>query len=87
MYQLPETVTDNDETYMLAPGMYDNGLTIYGNNFTLIGNDVESCNSTNQTEIVGDVVIYGNNATFENIKFNGSVIENWTGAQFIDCCF
>lgn len=87
IFQLPEAVTDNDEIYTLPAGIYNRGLTVNGNSFTLIGNVADACSSTDRTVLNGDVVINGNNARLENIKFSGSVIENGNGAQFINCCF
>jgi hypothetical protein len=87
IYQLPEIITENDAVYMLPAGIYNRGLTVNGNNFSLSGNKVAACGSANQTVLLGDVVINGNNATFKNITFNGNVIKNGNGTRFIDCCF
>jgi hypothetical protein len=87
IYQLPKVITENNTIHLLPAGIFNRGLTVKGNNFSLTGNNVENCGSRGQTVIKGDVVINGNNATFRNITFNGNVIENGNGTQFIDCCF
>ena len=87
VFQLPETIPENDEVVMLPEGTYNQGLTVNGNNFSLTGDFVSGCSNPGWTEISGDVVINGNKARFENIKFSGNVTENGNNAQFINCCF
>lgn len=87
VFHLPEIIYENDEVIMLPEGTYSQNLTVNGNNLSLTGNFVEGCSSPSWTELSGDVIINGNNARFENIKFSGNVAEYGNNAEFINCCF
>jgi hypothetical protein len=84
---LPTLIEDNNVTIFLSAGTYDQDLTVDGNNFTLVGEAGEDCNDDGWTVITGDVLVLKNNATFRNIRFDGSVTVEGNNAQFINSCF
>ena len=85
---LPEVIDENDVSIQLPAGVFDQGLTVNGNNFMLVGEAGDACtNGTDWTVITGEVFINGNDATFRNILFAGPVELHGNGAHFINCCF
>lgn len=85
---LPEIIEDNNVSLSIPAGLYEQGLEVRGNKFTLVGEAGEGCDDVDGwTEITGEVVILGNAATFQNIKFSGPVELHGNAARFINCCF
>jgi hypothetical protein len=85
---LPEIIDDNNLALSVAAGLYEHGLDVQSNKFTLVGEAGESCeDESGWTVISGDVLVLGNKATFRNIKFTGAVEIYGNAAQFINCCF
>lgn len=86
--ELPRIISNNNVSILLPAALYDQGLTVNGNNFTLVGVAGNSCGSAlGWTVIAGDVLVNGNNATFRNIQFAGSVTLRGNNTRFINCCF
>ena len=84
---LPGVIDDNNVEIFLLAGTYEGDLTVDGNNFTLVGEAGEDCNDEGWTTITGDVVILKNNATFRNVRFEGSVEVEGNNTNFINVCF
>lgn len=84
---LPTIVTGNDITIQIGGGLYNQDLTVQGNNFMLVGEAGDECDEPGWSVIEGEVLINGNNATFRNIVFEGGVQVRGNAAQFINCCF
>ena len=84
---LPDVIQGNNVTLSVPAGLYDHGLEVRGNNFTLVGEAGDDCGTNGWTEIDGDVLVLGNNATFRNIQFAGLVEVRGNDARFINCCF
>jgi hypothetical protein len=85
---LPKFILDNDVYIRLCAGLFDQSLTVRGNNFRLFGQvGATKCGVGDWTFIGGDVEIYGNNARFTNITFLGTVRVIGNGVEFINCCF
>jgi hypothetical protein len=83
----PEIINENNVTISIKAGEYYQGLTVYGNGFTLQGEKGLSCIDQSGWSIIKErVIIYGNNAKFKNIKFLSPVIEKGNNTTFIDCC-
>lgn len=85
--QLPETIDENNVTIELPAGTYSQNLTVNGNNFTLTGEAGDSCEAEDWTILDGDVLVKGNNATFRNVKFVGTVDVKANNTRFVNCCF
>ncbi|MFB3908802.1 MAG: hypothetical protein ACE15D_10405 [Candidatus Eisenbacteria bacterium] len=84
---LPEIVEDNRATFLVHAGFYDQGLTVRGNKFTLVGEAGDDCSDIDSwTVLAGPVVVEGNNATFRNVSFEGPVQVLGNNARFIHCC-
>lgn len=84
---LPVVITGNNVTLQIGSGVYEQELTVDGNNFTLIGPTRDDCDGSDWSRISGPVVVSGNNATFRNIALDGSVEVRGNNARFINCCF
>ncbi len=84
---LPGVIDDNNVEIFLLAGTYDGNLTVDGNNFTLVGEAGEDCVDEGWTTLTGDVVILKNNATFRNVRFEGSVEVQGNNTNFINICF
>lgn len=84
---LPTMITGNDVTIQIAEGLYNQNLTVQGNNFTLVGEAGDDCDDAGWSVIEGEVLINGSNATFRNIVFEGGVQVRGNNARFINCCF
>lgn len=84
---LPDVITANNVTIQLEDGAIDHGLTVRGNNFTLVGIAGENCDAPGWSVITDSVQVDGNNATFRNIAFRGAVEVRGNNAKFINCCF
>jgi len=84
--QLPEFVSGNNVTIFISAGVFDQSLTVDGNNFTLVGKAGDGCGAAGWSVITGDVLILGNNATFRNIRFEGRVEIAGNNARFINTC-
>ena len=84
---LPEVIDDNNVEIFLVAGTYDTNLTVDGNNFTLVGEAGDDCDDEGWTILTGDVLVLKNNATFRNIRFEGSVTVEGNNASFINVCF
>jgi hypothetical protein len=88
MKELPGYINDNNVKICLISGSYEENLTVNGNNFELTGEARKKCSKDKGWTIIdGNVRINGNNAIFENIKFNRDVEENGNNTRFINCCF
>jgi len=85
--EIPEVIEDNNVTILVPAGLYEQNLTVRGNNFTLIGEAGEGCDEGDWTIIRGEVSILKNNATFRNIAFDGQVEVRGNNTRFINCCF
>jgi hypothetical protein len=85
--ELPSTITENDVSIQVGAGIYDQDLTVLGNNFTLVGEAGDDCDAEGWSVIEGTVEIRGNNATFRNIAFAGPVEVRGNNPRFIDVCF
>jgi hypothetical protein len=85
--ELPEVIEENNVTILLPAGLYEQTLTVLGNNFTLVGEAGEGCDEGDWTVIDGEVRIEKNNATFRNVTFNDTVEVLGNNARFIHCCF
>lgn len=85
--ELPPVVSDDDVTIELPAGTVAQDLTVDGDNFTLTGAAGDGCAAEGWTIINGAVAINGDNATFRNIKFVGSVQVSGGDPKFINCCF
>jgi hypothetical protein len=85
--ELPEIVDGNNVEIFLEAGVYDTDLTVDGNNFTLVGEAGENCDDEGWTTLTGNVTILKNNATFRNIRFEGTVEVQGNNASFINVCF
>lgn len=83
---IPEVITRNNVTILVPAGLYNQPLTVLGNNFTLVGEGGDNCDVGGWTIIDGNVVINGNNATFRNIGFYGPVEVRGNNTRFINCC-
>ena len=84
---LPEIIYPNDVSVRLEAGLFDQGLEVRGNNFTLVGEAGDDCDDSEEWTIIGgDVLVLGNNATFRNIKFAGFVELRGNNTRFINCC-
>lgn len=85
---LPVQIEGNNVSIKVPAGLFAQDLTVRGNRFTLVGEAGEDCADSNGwTEIDGSVLVFGNKATFRNIKFNGPVELYGNSAKFINCCF
>jgi len=84
--ELPVLISGNNVTIFLPAGIYDQTLTVDGNNFTLVGEAGDDCDATGWTVITGDVFILKNDATFRNVRFEGSVEVQGNNARFINTC-
>jgi len=86
---LPEVIRDNKVTIFLPAGLYEQPLTVNGNNFTLVGEAGDDCTHPEEdwTAIDGKVVVNKNKAIFRNIAFLAAVEVRGNTAQFIHCCF
>ncbi len=84
---LPGVVTENNVSIKIDEGVYEQDLTVLGNNFTLAGEAGEDCDDDGWSVIDGHVQVNGNNATFRNIAFEGSLEVRGNNAKFINCCF
>jgi len=60
---LPMVVSGNNVTIFLGEGIYNQSLTVDGNNFTLVGEAGEDCDDQGWTVITGEVLVLKNNAT------------------------
>lgn len=88
MDALPQIIDGNNTSIRLQAGLYEQGLIVNGNNFTLVGSAGENCgDQSGWTVIIGDVLINGNNATFRNIMFLGDVTLSGNNTHFINVCF
>lgn len=85
---LPQIIDGNNISIRLLAGLYEQGLIVDGNNFTLVGSAGENCgDQVGWTVITGDVLVEGNNATFRDIMFLGDVTLKGNNARFINVCF
>ena len=84
---LPSTISGQDVAIQVGAGVYEQDLTVLGNNFTLVGEAGEGCGDEGWTVIEGSVLVNGNNATFRNIAFEGSVEVRGNSPRFINVCF
>jgi hypothetical protein len=85
--ELPSVITENNVSIQVGAGVYEQDLTVLGNNFTLVGEASDDCDAVGWTVIEGSVLINGNNATFRNITFAGSVEVRGNNPRFINVCF
>jgi hypothetical protein len=85
--ELPTTIAENDVSIQVGAGIYEQELTVLGNNFTLVGEAGDDCDTEGWTVITGSVQINGNNATFRNILFEGPVEVLGNNPRFINVCF
>lgn len=69
-YELPHLVTNNCVKICLVTGNDGNNLTVNGNDFRLTGEFNDVCRDDKWAILSGTGTTNGNNATFENIKFN-----------------
>jgi hypothetical protein len=88
-YGLPPVVNENNVSRFLPADTYRQDLVVNGNNFRLTGEaGSEGCGSEDGWSLIrGEVSINGNNAVFENIRFEGKVKEKGNNTKFINCCF
>jgi hypothetical protein len=84
---LPVVVTGNNVTILIPAGTYNQTLTVQGNNFTLVGVAGDRCDASGWSVITGNMLIDANNATFRNIRFDGTVEVLGNNAHFINSCF
>ena len=84
---LPDEIRENNQKICLKSKEYEDDLTVYGNNVTLIGKTGKNCAVDGGTTLSGRVTIKRNNATFKNIKFEGPVIEKGNNTKFINSCY
>jgi len=82
-----EVIREDDVSILLLAGLYDQTLTVTGDNFTLVGEAGDDCGSGDWTLIAGKVVVNGDNATFRNISFGDPVEVYGSNVRFIHCCF
>ena len=85
--ELPSTISASDVSIHVGAGVYEQDLTVLGNNFTLVGEAGDGCGAEGWTVIDGGVLINGNNATFRNIAFGGPVEVRGNSPRFINVCF
>jgi len=84
---LPDVIEGNNVSILLGAGVYDQGLEVRGNNFTLVGEAGDDCDDTDGWSVItGPVIVLGNNATFRNIMFEGPIELRGNNPRFIDCC-
>lgn len=85
--EIPEIIDDSNVTLQVSAGLYEQNLTVLGNNYTLIGEAGDGCDTEGWSVVDGEVLINGNGALFRNIAFEGTVEIRGNDTTFINCCF
>ena len=86
---LPVSIKDSDLNLRVPPGLFEQNLTVDGENFVLSGAEKEqsdSCSNDGWTTITGKVSINGNNATFRDTRFLGEIEVGGNKVRFINSC-
>lgn len=83
---LPDVITRDDVHIRLGAGTFTQNLTVHGDDFVLVGEAGDNCLAPGWTELDGNVLVTGDDATFRNIAFTGDVTVTGRHVRFINSC-